>query len=403
MFGSSRNRLRRWLAMAGASILDVATRRSVVVAATTCAILYAVLLSVQVFQTALPRQSHPHPTASATVAATQGARSSLTLDIRSDSMVQLWTVDASGNEVGLNPTSGLVRLGIAGAAYSGRGVYPQLVSIPNARGTYHVYVKLLSGGSFKVAFDLSSGSASGQAEKVQEGQLAIGDTAELAVAVGSDPDGSPRLDVSMLEPGSAVPARLPGESEGHPPAVVPKGAPTGPLAPESWWSPFPGVVKVPIPSVLTPRIGPASPRIGIPVVISPPKPSLVPSPASPDHPSVNPPSPSPAPSVPSGGPEPQPSSQSSPPATAPAPPASTSPAPQSGPSQPASSAPAQPSPATAPAAAPAASGPSTTSSSSSRPSNSSGAPGPALSANVGPVHAAASVSPTSGVSLKVSL
>jgi hypothetical protein len=320
-------------------------------------------------------------------------------------MVQLWAVDASGAEVGLNPTTGLVRLGIAGASYSGRGVYPQLLTIPNAGGTYDVYVKLLTGGSYKVTFDLSGGSASGLAEKVQQGRLPIGGTAELAVAVGRDPEGKPLLDVSLLTPANS-------EDAGHPPALAPKGPPTGPLVPEPWWAPFPAAIKPQIPRVVMPRIGPAIPRSGSLTVAAPPSTAASPigqanvSPP-PDHApgqaattapaaSATAAATSSAPSTPSGSPPPRASGQDSAPSSAAQAAAPPSPASQPASAQPASSSPAPASPTTPSGSA----GTAPSASGSSKPSTTSAAPSPALALHAGPVQAAVSISPTSGISLK---
>jgi len=68
---------------------------------------------------------------------------------------ELWVTNARGQSVGLNPVTHLVRMEISRASYSGHGTDPQLLTLPNASGTYRVTLVGLSSGMTQVAIQAS--------------------------------------------------------------------------------------------------------------------------------------------------------------------------------------------------------------------------------------------------------
>jgi len=221
----------RWL---GGRIVDFLTARSVVVISTTCAVLYGAFWFVGVLQangmisTALPiavaddvilrrsgaqlhsaaglnpeQQAERERTlASAQTASNKpadDAASPVTLEVQTAPPVDLWVFDDSGNGAGTNPETGLVRLQIPGAAYSGKGTSPQLVSIPHAEGTYHIQLIGRGTGHFDLHVRSFLGDdVSNATEYAGSGDVFLDTLLQTDATVGANDDGTPKLDVTSV-------------------------------------------------------------------------------------------------------------------------------------------------------------------------------------------------------------
>jgi hypothetical protein len=299
-----------WL---GGHALAILTSRSVVVICTSCAILYAGFWGLAVLQanglisTALPipvsdsvvlqraggnlQQSSLSPqeaqqrdaalaqsqTAPSDASNTGTSDSPFTLDLQTAPPVELWVSDDKGGQVGTNPETGLVRLQLADASYSGRGSSPQLVSIPHALGQYHVQLLGAANGQFQLTVRVFRGDDIDHAVQFSgSGQVFEDTLLETLANVGQDQDGAPTLAVTpvqVLVAGKAPESLVAGVA-----APAPDAASPSPVASDSPQpspavpplAPLPrAVVAAPVqPSVVRPR-----PVAALPVPL-PPAPAL---------------------------------------------------------------------------------------------------------------------------------
>ncbi|MHB8620551.1 MAG: hypothetical protein ACYDAG_13420 [Chloroflexota bacterium] len=245
---------------AGRRALDVLTSRTVVVIATTCAILYAAFWVVALLQsnglisTALPipvadqvvlqrsgGQLRPAALSSAELAqrqrGLQSARqapaaaghaadpsSSLTLEIQSAPPVELWVTDGHGGEIGADPTTGLVRLNMPAASYSGIGSTPQLISIPHASGRYSVQLVGTANATYGLDVRLFRGTDVRHAITYHgTGQIFQDTVLETSATVGETPNQPPTL--KLLPVQVVIAGKVPASSSPSPsPSSSPAGA-----------------------------------------------------------------------------------------------------------------------------------------------------------------------------------
>ncbi|MDE3075421.1 MAG: hypothetical protein KGJ86_08330 [Chloroflexota bacterium] len=292
---------------AGRLIMAVLTSRSVVVVSTVCAVMYAGLWVTATLQanglisTALPvavsdrvvflrgggpmRQAALSPAelakrgkalaGASTAAAAAGAQSSpMTFEVQTDAPVELWVTDQKGGEIGTNPKTGLVRLQIAGASYSGRGSHPQLISIPHASGQYQIQILGESNAGYQLAVRLFAGDDVDHAtEYSSTGQVFEDTLLQTSAGVATDADGKPQLAVSPVQVvvAGAVPSPSPSPSNFASPSPSPE--PSSAVA----------AVEVQRPRVVARPAAPAvvrpNPRPNLPIPL--PVPALLPPVSSP--------------------------------------------------------------------------------------------------------------------------
>lgn len=367
----------------GHGALNLLTSRSVVIVSTTCAVIYAgVWIAALLQSNGLINANLPVPVSDQVVlqrgggemrqsavderdkeqrerglaqsqtappgTAGPGSPSALTLEIQTGPPASLWVIDERGGEIGTNPDTGLVRLQIRNASYSGRGTDPQLVSIPDASGTYRIQLLGTANGSFSIRVRVFPGDDLNQAvQYTGTGEIFTDTLLETGAQVSLEADGKPQLlvtPVHVLVVGAAPPAPAAAEAPPVvvqdvgaadiagtvPPPATPQvilGAPVVPPAPRPGAPPPPTRSFLPartsavyVPPAL-PSSEPAAPDSSLPSpAVAPPS-----APAAPFT-AVNPPS-APAPSAATAAPTSVPSSGT----TAPAPQdTSAASAPQSG-------------------------------------------------------------------------
>jgi len=167
-------------------LLALLTSRSVVVISTTCAILYTGFWGVGALQASRLTPALPAQTASSEAAMPAGAgpASGLTLEIQASASVEPWVLNGTGEGVGVNPNTGLVRLEAPGASYSGKGTSPQAIAIPNAAGEYRILLRATNDGPFQLHVRMYRGTdASTAREYTGSGQAQAKSTLECDVSV----------------------------------------------------------------------------------------------------------------------------------------------------------------------------------------------------------------------------
>lgn len=239
-------------AFVGRKLLGLLTARSVVVVSTTCGILYALTWLVALLQTnGLIATPLPFPVADQVILGRSGGpmrplsapagqqiepaagaqrqsavdaaqASSVTLEIQAQSPDDLWVIDSHGGTIGTNPETGLVRLQIAGATYSGRGTSPEIITIPNAQGTYRVQLSGQNSGSYELQVRSFAGDDIEHAVKYRgNGEIFADSVLEALANVATRDDGSPDLQVSavqVLVGGHPPEAPAPANALSSPPA-----------------------------------------------------------------------------------------------------------------------------------------------------------------------------------------
>lgn len=221
----------RWL---GSRLLGLVTSRFVVVVSTTCAILYAGVWLVGLLQvnglvsTFLPfavsdsviLQRSGASLRPASVGASEltqrqqalaGAKTApgggvaapskapMTLEIQASAPVNLWVMNNQHQAIGVNPQTGLVRLEIPGAKYSGAGRDPQIVSIPHASGVYQVQLIGTGAGQFELRVRAFRGSDVRNAtEYVGKGEVFPDTVLQTQAVISAKKDGSPNLQVAAV-------------------------------------------------------------------------------------------------------------------------------------------------------------------------------------------------------------
>ncbi|GEM_PF-3534343 len=284
-------------AVIGERLLALVTSRFVVVVSTTCAVMYGGLWVAALLQhNGVVGRWLPVPVADSVILSRSGAElrpgepdaaqldarrqalagsqvapgaaggdSSLTLEVQTAPPVDLWITDDSGGEIGTNPETGLVRLQIPEASYSGRGTDPQLVSIPHAAGRYHIELLGTTTGTFQVLVRLFANDDVDHAvQYAGKGEVFEDTLLQSDVGVGTNADdGSPKLDVSpaqVLVAGKVPEQQVAGVS------VTAEASPE-PSTPAS--SPQPAPTPLPAPLVVRPRPLPKPPIPLPPVPVLP--------------------------------------------------------------------------------------------------------------------------------------
>jgi hypothetical protein len=310
-FGDVLRALTRAMHWVGGRLLDFLTARSVVVISTTCAVLYGAFWFVGVLQanglvsTALPiavadevilRRSGAQLHSAAalnqeqqaqrerTLAAAQtasddpsnaNAASRVTLEVETAPPVDLWVFDDSGNGVGTNPETGLVRLQIASAAYSGKGTSPQLVSIPHASGTYHIQLASKGTGHFNLRVrSFIDDDVSNATEYSGGGDVFLDTLLQSDASVGMADDGTPKMEVSSV--GVVLAGDVPPPSPSPSPSL--QASPDGQVAAAEA---VPPAVVVPAPIAVRPLVPPRAPVVFRPQPVPQPPVPLPPAPALP--------------------------------------------------------------------------------------------------------------------------
>ncbi|MGI9149096.1 MAG: hypothetical protein ACR2IK_21535 [Chloroflexota bacterium] len=256
------SRVAQVMRLLGEHLLTFLTARSVVVISTTCAILYALFWGVGLLQVnGLISTALPIPVADAVILRRSGAQlspaavganekavrdqalaqaqtasdspnadtsSPITLEIQTGPPVDLWVSDDHDNGVGTNPETGLVRLQIPGAAYSGKGTDPQLVSIPHGSGTYRIQLLGHGLGHFDIRVRAFVGGNVNDATVFAGSGDVFPDTLlQSEASVSLSDDGKPNLVVGSVRVVLAgdVPSPSPSPTPSASPASSPESAP----------------------------------------------------------------------------------------------------------------------------------------------------------------------------------
>jgi hypothetical protein len=234
---ANRSSLIHALSSAGSRALSLLTSRAVVVVSTTCAVLYGAFWVLALLQTnglissrlpiavadsvilnrsganlrpaALGEQelaarnaamASAQTASDAPQTAAAATEQSFTLEVQSAPPVELWVMDAKGQAVGTDPQSGLVRLQLPGASYSGHGSSPQLVSVPNASGTYTIQLIGAGTGQFQLSVRVFEGQDVDHAVQFSGSGQVFDDTLlQTTAAVSVKDDGTPDLQVSPVQ------------------------------------------------------------------------------------------------------------------------------------------------------------------------------------------------------------
>jgi hypothetical protein len=228
------SRLAHLLATSGRSLsgraVDLLTARNTVVVSTSCGIVYALAWLLALLQTnglistplpvlladaviigpsggplrpaSLSPEEQAPPTDRSPGEPANQARSvaKVTLQIESQSPAHLWVLDDHGRRIGTDPETGLARLQIDGASYTGKGTSPELIAIPNADGDYRVQMSGRTTGSYDLHVRLL---VDGDIQRVVQyrgtGEIFADTVLQTIARVLTREDGSPYLQVSSVQ------------------------------------------------------------------------------------------------------------------------------------------------------------------------------------------------------------
>lgn len=277
--------------------------RSLIVIGTTCASLYggtvavnaaarrwplpeAVMSVLQILGLiAMPSNSIALQGISPVLVDTQ-PNAMLVVTVDADPPSGLWIVDERGQGVGQDPASGLSRLEMNDAQYSGHGTNPQEIDIAHATGSYSVQILSPHQSTYRLTARLelygivtSSDQANGQSVPDRPVQFVanVGPSGDLHLQQPQRPSPrgpvAPRESEKIDKPAPASPT--PG------PSLAPQAVPVGGVrvAPAARSQPSSRTIQRPSPA---PTRGPALATGGVAVAAEPPPypPAALPAPAN---------------------------------------------------------------------------------------------------------------------------